>query len=94
MAATPPPPLPVTRAAANDAAPDHHHQQQQGHGGAGAEVRRAAKALMFLAAVALPCLVLYHRAVVAPGDLLGAAVMPWRRGVLREDDAAADLVST
>ena len=32
---------------------------------------------MFLAAVALPCLVLYHRAVVPPGDLLGAAAMPW-----------------
>jgi hypothetical protein len=75
-------PLPVTRAAASD------QQQQQGHGGAGAEVwRRAAKALLFLAAVALPCLVLYHRAVVAPGDLFGAAAIPWRR-------AAADLVST
>ena len=84
--AAPPPPLPVTRAAAPD--------QQQGHGGAGAEVRRAAKALVFLAAVALPCLVLYHRAVVAPGDLLGAATMPWRRGAERDDDAAADLVST
>ena len=44
------PPLSVTRAAAPD-----HLQQQQGHGGAG---RRAAKTLMFLAAVALPCLVL------------------------------------
>ncbi|NP_001136698.1 uncharacterized protein LOC100216832 [Zea mays] len=74
-------PLPVTRAAASD------QQQQQGHGGAGAEVwRRAAKALLFLAAVALPCLVLYHRAVVAPGDLFGAAAIPWRR-------AAADLDS-
>ena len=74
--AVPPPPLPVTRAAAPDL--------QQGHGGAGAEVRRAAKALMFLAAVALPCLVLYHRAVVPSGDLLGAAAMPWRRRKPRE----------
>ena len=72
MAAPPPPPLSVTRAAAPD-----HLQQHQGHGGAGAEVRRAAKALMFLAAVSLPCLVLYHRAVVPSGDLLGAAAMPW-----------------
>ena len=89
MAAPPPPPLSVTRAAAPD-----HLQQQQGHGGAGAEVRRAAKALMFLAAVALPCLVLYHRAVVAPGDLLVAASIPWRRGAARDAAAAADLVST
>ena len=39
---------------------------------------------MFLAAVALPCLVLYHRAVVAPGDLLVAASIPWRRGAARD----------
>jgi hypothetical protein len=92
--AAPPQPLPVTRAAANvgGAAAAHDHQQQ-GHGGAGAEVRRAAKALLFLVALALPCLVLYHRAVVTPGDLLGAAAMPWRRAALRDADAE-DLVST
>ncbi|XP_066323890.1 uncharacterized protein [Miscanthus floridulus] len=54
--AAPPPPPPVTRAAANDggAAAPHPQQQQQGHCGAGSEVRRAAKVLLFLAAVALP----------------------------------------
>jgi hypothetical protein len=35
-------------------------------------VRRAAKALLFPAAVTLLGLVLYHRTVVAPGDLRSA----------------------
>ena len=53
-------------------------------------MRRAAKVLLFLAAVALPGLVLYHCVVVAPGDLRSS--LPPCRG--SDDDAAADLVST
>lgn len=60
MAALPPT---VTIVAANG-------QQQQAHGGASAEMRRATKTLLFLATVAFPCLVLCHRTVLAPEDLL------------------------
>ncbi|GJN09215.1 hypothetical protein PR202_ga27199 [Eleusine coracana subsp. coracana] len=62
---------PKRAASEGAAAPDQH--------GAGTEVRRAVKALLFMAAVALPCLVL-HRAV-APGAILvraGGAISPWR----------------
>ncbi|KAF0911058.1 hypothetical protein E2562_005444 [Oryza meyeriana var. granulata] len=60
----------------------------QGGGGGGGEVRRAATAVLFLAAVALPCLVLY-RAAVAPASLfVRPAALPWRGGAaapLRDD---------
>jgi hypothetical protein len=63
------------RASEGRSAPDQH----AGAGVDGAQVRRAVRALLFLAAVALPCLVLYHAAT--PGDLLvqaGGAISPWR----------------
>jgi hypothetical protein len=63
------------RASEGGGAPDQH----AGVGVDGAQVRRAVRALLFLAAVALPCLVLYHAA--APGDLLmqfGGSISPWR----------------
>ncbi|KAL6645408.1 hypothetical protein ACP70R_017016 [Stipagrostis hirtigluma subsp. patula] len=70
--AAPAPPLPLARAA-GDGGGDLQ-------GGAGAEARRAVKALLFLAAVALPCLVLYR--AVAPGG--GAA--PWRLTAAARND--------
>ncbi|KAL6648865.1 hypothetical protein ACP70R_013089 [Stipagrostis hirtigluma subsp. patula] len=72
-----PAPLPLTRAAGEGGggAPD-----LQGGAGAGGEARRAVKALLFLAAVALPCLVLYR--AVAPGG--GAA--PWQLTAAARND--------
>ncbi|KAF8780481.1 hypothetical protein HU200_001606 [Digitaria exilis] len=75
--AAPPPPLPVATRAAT---PEH---QQAGAGGGVDARRRAARALLFLASVALPCLVLY-RAAVSRGAVLvrpGGAAVPWRMGV-------------
>ncbi|WVZ55316.1 hypothetical protein U9M48_005989 [Paspalum notatum var. saurae] len=90
--AAPLPLLPVKRAATDDdagtgASPDD--QQGPGGGAAGAEARRAVKAVLFLAAVALPCLVLYH-AVAPPADVLlrpgvVAAAVPWWLGDPRGD---------
>ena len=78
-----PPPLTVTRAAneTGAATPD-----QQGPGGTAA--RRVISALLFLAAVALPCLVVYRHRASALGDVL----VPARLGAPRDDDV--DLVST
>ncbi|RLN41499.1 uncharacterized protein C2845_PM01G01740 [Panicum miliaceum] len=77
-----PPPLPVTRAAneTGAATPD-----QQGAGGAAA--RRVVSALLFLAAVALPCLVVYRHRAVALGDVL----VPPRLGASRDDDVDLDI---
>ncbi|VAI10177.1 unnamed protein product [Triticum turgidum subsp. durum] len=62
-------------------------------GGAGPGARRLATALLFLAAVALPCLVLYR--AVAPGGVLvqPAARLPWlQAGAPPHDDDDVDLV--
>ncbi|KAI4995328.1 hypothetical protein ZWY2020_035231 [Hordeum vulgare] len=65
------------------------------HGGAGPGARRLATALLFLAAVALPCLVLY-RAVAPAGVLVQpAARLPWLRAAAappHDDDDDVDLV--
>ncbi|XP_072146832.1 uncharacterized protein At4g15970 [Setaria viridis] len=82
--ATPPQPLPAVTRAANEIG-GGATSDQQGTGGAAA--RRAVKSLLFLAAVALPCLALYR--AVAPGAglvLPGAAAVPWRLGAPRDDD--------
>ncbi|KAJ1298966.1 hypothetical protein BS78_01G494700 [Paspalum vaginatum] len=79
-------PLPSAKRAASDegASPD-----QQGPGGAaGAEARRAVRVVLFLAAVALPCLVLYHAVAPQGAALLRpgvAAAVPWRLGAPRDD---------
>lgn len=72
MAATAPQP-PARASEGGGGAPDQH-----GAGGAGTEVRRAIKALLFMAAVALPCLVLY-RAVAPSAQLVVAdgSILPW-----------------
>jgi hypothetical protein len=58
-------------------------------------VRRVATALLFLAAVALPCLVLYH--AVAPAGVLvpPAAMLPWMQAAgPPHDDDEVNLVRT
>jgi hypothetical protein len=89
--ATPPQPLPaVTRTGTEIGGGATSEQQGTTTGGAAA--RRAVKSLLFLAAVAVPCLALYR--AVAPGAglvLPGAAAVPWRLGAPRDD---VDLVST
>jgi hypothetical protein len=57
--------------------------------------RRVATALLFLAAVALPCLVLY-RAVAPAGVLVPpAAMFPWMQAAAPpHDDGGIDLVRT
>jgi hypothetical protein len=66
--------------------------EQQGKGGATAW--RTVKSLLFLMAIALPCLVLYRS--VAPGAglvLPGAAAVPWRLGAPRDDVNMVSLLS-
>ncbi|TVU48506.1 hypothetical protein EJB05_08144, partial [Eragrostis curvula] len=80
MAAPAPAPQTPTRAGeGGGGAPEKH--------GAGAEARRAVKALLFLAAVALPCLVLYR--AVAPGDFF--ARPPWPLAAPGNDGDLSDI---
>lgn len=61
-------------------------------GGAGPGARRLAMVLLFLAAVALPCLVLY-RAVSPAGALVQpAARLPWLQAAAPPHDDDVDLV--
>lgn len=70
-------PLPMARANESGAGAGAGAGATDQASAAGAAMRRVVTALLFLAAVALPCLVLY-RAVAPAGVLVRPAAVPWQ----------------